>query len=176
MWDPGSRVRRARAPSGFGFGFTLLELLLVLAMLALAGSGVVLALRDQGQTRLEQEAQRLIALLESARAHSRASGVPVYWRPNAAGFEFTGLPPAKPADQDTDAGGVMAALPPVALWLAPDTVAGDGAALTLGPEPIIERQQFVLHNADHRLQIGTDGLRPFAVQAAAVDTPAQGGP
>ena len=52
-----------------------------------------LAMRDSAQTQLEREAQRLAALLESARAQSRASGVPVRWQPTEAGFRFDGLPP-----------------------------------------------------------------------------------
>ena len=66
--------RRAR-------GFTLLELLVVISIMALATAGVGLALRDGGQQALEREGERLAVLLESARAQSRASGVPVRWRP-----------------------------------------------------------------------------------------------
>jgi general secretion pathway protein H len=57
-------------------GFTLLELMVVVAIVALATAGVSLALRDSDATQLEREALRLSALLESARAQSRTSGVP----------------------------------------------------------------------------------------------------
>ena len=57
-------------------GFTLLELLVVISIMALATAGVGLAMRDGGQTQLEREAARLAALLESARAQSRAGGIP----------------------------------------------------------------------------------------------------
>ena len=60
-------------------GFTLLELLVVVAIIAIATAGVSFALRDSEATQLEREAQRLAALLESARAQSRSSGVPVRW-------------------------------------------------------------------------------------------------
>ena len=136
-------------------GFTLLELLVVISIIALATAGVALAMRDSGQTQLEREAQRLAALLESARAQSRASGVPVRWRPTASGFEFEGLP--------------TGALPN--RWLAEGvsaTSATGAAVLLLGPEPIIGRQQVVLSmaaQADRRLSVETDGLRPFTVQA-----------
>ena len=60
-------------------GFTLLELLVVLSIMALATVGVGLAMRDGTQAQLERDAERLAALLESARAQSRASGVPVRW-------------------------------------------------------------------------------------------------
>ena len=59
------------------YGFTLLELLVVISIMAIATAGVGLALRDSGQTQLEREGERLAALLDSARARSRASGVPV---------------------------------------------------------------------------------------------------
>ena len=49
-------------------GFTLLELLVVLSIMALATVGVGLAMRDGTQAQLERDAERLAALLESARA------------------------------------------------------------------------------------------------------------
>ena len=61
-------------------GLTLLELLVVLAIIGFGLAGVSLSLRDSNQTQLEREAQRLIAVLEAARAQSRTSGVPVRWR------------------------------------------------------------------------------------------------
>jgi general secretion pathway protein H len=52
-------------------GLTLLELLVVLAIIAISSAGVALAMRDNSQTQLEREAQRLIAKLEAARVQSR---------------------------------------------------------------------------------------------------------
>ena len=136
-------------------GFTLLELLVVISIVALATAGVSLAMRDSSQTQLEREAQRLAALLESARAQSRASGRAVRWHPTAEGFQFDGLP--------------RDALP--SRWIG-DGVAVSGPAgntvLRLGPEPLIGRQQVALtltQQPERRLWIATDGLRPFAVQA-----------
>ncbi len=137
-------------------GFTLLELLVVVAIIAIATAGVSFALRDSSETQLEREAQRLAALFESARAQSRATGVPVRWRPTADGFLFEGLPPE--------------ALP--SGWLSEGTVARlaqTTPALLLGPEPIIGAQAVVLSRADQparALRIGTDGLRPFIVEPA----------
>ncbi len=144
---PGNRpLNPARAARGF----TLIELMVVVAIIAIASAGVVFALRDSADTQLEREAQRLAALLESARAQSRTSGRPVQWRPVEGGFRFDGLAPN--------------ALPEH--WLEATTGAVGTGSLQLGPEPIIGRQQVVLFSATargHTLRIATDGLRPFAV-------------
>jgi general secretion pathway protein H len=158
-------------------GFTLLELLVVLAIVAMASVGVGLAMRDGTQTQLEREALRLSALFESARARSQVSGVPVRWRITAQGFQFVGLPPSGRAEDDlpqawldsdtsasVDAADIASAArqPMVAVPAQPDT-------LLLGPEPIIEPQTVLLFSRSaptKRLRLATDGVRPFAVQAA----------
>lgn len=148
-------------------GFTLLELLVVLAIVALATAGVGLAMRDGTQTQLEREALRLSALLESARAQSQLSGLPVRWQVTPDGFRFTGL--------SSDSANELAL---ERSWLNVDTRANVDVAseprapnaatvLLLGPEPIIEPQSLQLYNVsqpEQRLRLATDGLRPFAVQ------------
>ena len=148
-------------------GFTLLELLVVLAIVAIGSAGVGFAMRDGTQNQLEREALRLSALLESARARSQLSGVPVRWQPTAQGFRFEGL---------SRQVGTDAELPQT--WLDADIRAevdvvratgttGQPAALLLGPEPIIPPQSVTLTSRsepDKRLRLGTDGVRPFAVQ------------
>ncbi len=160
-----SRTRQPGPASGAprrATGFTLLELLVVIAIIAMATAGVGLALRDSGQVTLDREADRLSALLESARAQSRTSGTVVFWRPTPQGpraFVFDGLPPGTlPSD-----------------WLAEGISAqpatADGrplSALQLGPEPIIAAQQVLLSSNTlpvRTLRIATDGLHPFAVVA-----------
>ncbi|NML48384.1 prepilin-type N-terminal cleavage/methylation domain-containing protein [Ramlibacter sp. G-1-2-2] len=132
-------------------GFTLLELMVVVAIVAVASAGVSFALRDAAGQPLERDAQRLAALLDSARAQSRLTGQPVRWIATETGFRFDGLPAEK--------------LPRT--WLTPDThVQGPVTQLVLGPEPIIGPQAVVLTSADHperSLVVATDGLRPFAV-------------
>lgn len=149
-------------------GFTLLELLVVVAIMAMATAGVSLAMRDNAQTSLEREAQRLAVLFESARAQSRASGLAVYWRTTAEGFRFEGLPSGTLPDR----------------WLSPGTTASirsgqtaannaaTALAVQLGPEPIVGAQTVDLFSpalgdgqASRTLRIGTDGLRPFALVA-----------
>ena len=132
-------------------GFTLIELMVVIAIIALVTAGVTVALRDPAETQLEREAQRLAALLESARARSRATGVVVRWQAIPGGFRFDGLP--------------RGALP--SQWLNTTTQANPGVPLVLGPEPIISAQAVVLHaggQASRTVTVSTDGLRPFAVQ------------
>lgn len=132
-------------------GFTLIELLVVMTLIALGTAGVSLALRDSGQTALERDAQRLAAVLEAARAQSRAAGVPVHWQPTAQGFSVSGLSPQ----------------PQAYGWLDAGTRATGTPRLTLGPEPVIGAQSVVLTRNDPpgaALRVATDGLRPFAVQ------------
>jgi general secretion pathway protein H len=132
------------------WGFTLIEMLVVIAIIAIATAGVSLAMRDSGSAQFEREAQRLAALLESARAQSRSSGIPVRWYPTANGFRFDGLPPNTLPDR----------------WLTDETQTRGAAALSLGPEPIIGPQEVVLVSSalpGRSLRIATDGLRPFAV-------------
>jgi general secretion pathway protein H len=145
-----SAAGSSSAPTLAVRGFTLLELLVVIAIIAIATAGVSFALRDSQATQLEREAQRLAALLESARAQSRSSGVPVRWYPTEGGFHFDGVPPN--------------ALPE--RWLADTTQVRGTATLLLGPEPIIGKQEVVLVSAavaGRSLRIATDGLRPFGV-------------
>ena len=136
-------------------GFTLVELLVVIALIAIASGLASLALRDPTANRLEQEAARLAALLESARAEARASGLAVRWEPRAdvaatQDFRFVGLPPANDLPQHWLNEGVTA------------EIAG-ARAVVLGPEPLIPAQRIVLVLQDRRLTLATDGLGPFEV-------------
>jgi general secretion pathway protein H len=147
-------------------GFTLLELLVVVAIIAFASAGVAFAVRDSGSEALDREGQRLAAMLESARAQSRASGVAVVWRPATGGFRFEGLPVPSPVIAWLNAGtSATASAGNAAFAVNPVN------AVVLGPEPLIGPQQITLRSAalpDKSLRLATDGLRPFAI----ADTPA----
>jgi len=133
-------------------GFTLVELMVVLVIIAVSAALVTLALPNSDGTLLAREAERLAALLESARAQSRAAGVPVIWHTTERGFAFDGLPPL--------------AEPMPGNWLDAHTTAAASAPLLLGPEPVIGAQQVLLRRAgsNQLLRVGTDGLRPFVVE------------
>jgi general secretion pathway protein H len=133
-------------------GFTLIELVVVLAIVALATALTVVALGDSEGAALAREGDRLAALLESARAQSRAAGTPVRWRPTAEGFAFDGLPVTAPRLPER--------------WLDARTAALGDAPLLLGPDPVIGAQAVVLQRAGSpsRLRVATDGLRPFSVE------------
>ncbi|TFZ03546.1 prepilin-type N-terminal cleavage/methylation domain-containing protein [Ramlibacter humi] len=144
---PGSDARRRST------GFTLIELLVVVAIVAVATVGVTFALRDNSGAQLEQEARRLSALFESARAQSRSTGMPVVWHSFPGGFRFEGVPAGALPDH----------------WLRDTTVVQDGGRIVLGPEPVIGPQEVVIGSSaspGNSLRIATDGVRPFGVEAA----------
>jgi general secretion pathway protein H len=134
-------------------GFTLLELLVVLTVMALGSAGVVLALRSTPQQQLQEEAQRVVAWLEAARTQARSQGLVVRAKLAPEGITVSGLPRVTLAQ-------------PSLQWLHPQTRAVP-TELVLGPEPILAAQSFRLQHerdAQATVQIGTQGLRPFAPQ------------
>ena len=153
--------RLPRLPASAHRGFTLIELLLVIAIVAIATGLATLSLRDGNATRLDEEGERLSALLEGGRAKSRAMGLAVRWvpggdssmaRPNSDGsrtdFRFVGLPasvvmPHQFLDERVRAEVIG----------APE--------LRLGPEPVIGAQRVLLRLEDRRIVLATDGLGPF---------------
>lgn len=145
-------------------GFTLIELLVVMALLAITTGMVSLALRDPAANQLEQEAGRLASLLESARADSRATGLPATWEPRSTvegqDFRFVGLPASSQLPTRWMTAGVAA------------DVLG-ARSVVLGPEPIIGAQRILLRLDQQRLTLATDGLGPFVVSPSDDGTPAR---
>ena len=127
-------------------GFTLIELMVVLVVIAMGAAGVALSLRDSSQTALDREADRLAAVLESARAQSRATGARLSFRPVPEGFVIDGQPQVERQR-----------------WLNPDMQVAASAAVELGPEPMIAPSRITLQLADQTRVVATDGLRPFKV-------------
>lgn len=149
-------------------GFTLIELLVVIALIAIGTAAVSFSLRDASQTALERDAERLAALLESARARSRSSGVPVRWHPVT---ETANANPVNNANAgSTSAAFVFEGLPPDTLpsvWLSPQTQVSANSQLTLGPDPIIGPQSVMLRSQNFQMWVSTDGIQPFRVKRAA---------
>lgn len=143
-------------------GFTLIELLVVVTLIAIATATVSLSLRDPTEMQLQREAQRLIALLESARAESRAAGLTVRWVPatlrGAEDFRFEGLPATIKLPQRWLGD-------PVAVQIDRNTVAQ--RSLVLGPEPMIPAQRLRLQLGSQSVVLATDGLSPFEVIESA---------
>lgn len=138
-------------------GFTLLERIGVGQRQAHARRGQ--AYDGQHDQQLERDAQRLAALLESARSHARASAAPVEWRTSARGFEFIGA--NRPATGEE-------ALAPRD-WLSEGVQAFverpvGAATLRLGPEPLIPAQTLRLNLDGRELRLVTDGFEPFRIQ------------
>jgi general secretion pathway protein H len=159
-------------------GLTLLELLVVLAIIGVAMAGVSLSLRDTRQTQIEREAQRLVAILEAARAQSRTSGVTLIWQATPEGFVIrpTHTPANSAANHPLAARNepwLDAGTQAVVSTAAPTANPNPNNFVVLGPEPILVPARITLsvaasgasQNAQPMptLSIGTDGLRPFQV-------------
>ena len=142
-------------------GFTLIEVMIVMAIVAIGAALISVALPDRAQSQLDEEGLRLAALLESARAEARASGLAVRWAPAADGsddanFHFTGLPPGN-------------ALPTRWLDAAVRADVVGASAVLLGPEPVLPAQRVVLRLNNRRLVLASDGLGAFAPLPEAAD-------
>lgn len=154
-------MTRTSVPGSKPRGFTLIELLVVVALIAITSATISLALRDPAELQLQREAQRLAALLETARAESRASGLAVRWIPKGLkggdDFRFEGLPRTiqLPTRWLGD---------PVAATVENATATNPG--LILGPEPVIPAQRLQLQLGSQRLVLGTDGLAAFDIVMA----------
>jgi len=158
--------RSAPAGSPQQRGFTLIELMVVVMVIALASGMVVFSMRDTQGIALERDAQRLAAMLEYGRAQSRMQGTPVRWRATQDGFAIEGLnkpmPPQPWLSEDTMVFDVLphtSAVPP-----------GTTQALDLGPEPVLGPQTVLIASRQQpqtRVQIATDGVRPFAIVPSA---------
>lgn len=131
-------------------GFTLLELMVVVAIIALTAGAASLSLPPASERQLAQEAERLSALLERARAQSRASGQTMEWRAQDGGFAFA-------------LGSTAAQTAQTYSWMHAG-VKAQPRRLLLGPEPVIPAQRVLLTAADGRsVALSTDGVRPFTL-------------
>ena len=144
----------------------MVELLIVIAIIAVGVALVSVALPDGEAARLEEEGERLSALLEMARAESRVTGLPVQWVPRE---RTEGLADAQGLPVHFRFVGLSAGLMPQSRWLDPGVSAEvvGGRAVVLGPSAILPAQRILLALGDRRLELATDGLGPFAAVSAA---------
>jgi len=165
---PGSSGSGGFAPRGLAAlerGLSLLELLVVLAIVAISVGAVSLALRDSTAATLEREAVRLAALLEMARAESRATGSPVRWLPAGIDSPVAAETPRNEVPPDFRFVGLSGLQTLPMRWLDPRIraqVAGS-PAVVLGPDAILPVQRVVLSLEGQQLAVASDGLGPFAI-------------
>src|ERR1700754_2516093 len=83
-------LMRARAPFAAPRerGFTLLEMMVVLVIAGLLVSLASLSLSRNPRTDLNEEAQRLALLFESAGDEAQVRARPIVWTPQDGGFRF----------------------------------------------------------------------------------------
>jgi general secretion pathway protein H len=145
-------------------GFTLIELLVVLVLVALGSSLVAMRVRDRPTQVLDQEADRLINLLENARAQARTSQTPMVWQSDANGFSLQPLV-LLPDTNSNDAtlavsAGEKSSFTP---WLNPGT-RSEPRQLVISAEPVQAPMQLQLissADAASRLTLGSDGVAPW---------------
>src|SRR6201995_2470759 len=80
---PRSRLNRGRAA-----GFTLLEMMVVLLIAGLLVSLTAVTMTRNPRTDLNEEAQRLALLFESAGDEAQVRARPIAWQPLDGGFRF----------------------------------------------------------------------------------------
>ena len=141
-------------------GFTLIELLVVLLLVALGSSLVALSLRDTPQHLLEREADRLIVVLENARAQARSRSTPLLWLADEQGYAIR--PANAPfASTDTATEQEWQRLN----WLSPGTRA-EPYVVIISAEPVQPslRLQLIHTGAvTSRLTLGSDGAEAVKV-------------
>jgi len=86
--DAAPRARPRRAARSRAAGFTLLEMLVVLLIAGILISVASLTLTRNPRTDLNEEAQRLALLFESAGDEAQVRARPIAWQPTDGGFQF----------------------------------------------------------------------------------------
>jgi len=150
-------------------GFTLIELMVVLLLVALGSSLVVLSLRDTPQHALDKEADRLISVLESARAQARSRSTPLLWQADEQGYAISpAIQLADPAAAQANNGGAHSpAFEPVQrlAWMTAGTRA-EPAQLWISAEPVqapLRLQLTLPGTSGGRVRLGSNGAEAVRV-------------
>ena len=148
-------ARKTTSPAPFilNSGFTLIELMVVLLVLALSSSLVVMGTRDTAQQTLEREADRLINVLETARAQARSNSTALLWQSDARGYSISAL--TNPDIQQA-----------FHTWYLPGT-RSEPSSWVISAEPVQSamRLNLLIDGAPNlRMSIATDGAASFKVK------------
>jgi general secretion pathway protein H len=147
-----ARMPAAPTPSLLAGGFTLIELMVVLLVLALCSSLVVMSTRNTAQQTLEREADRLVNVLEAARAQARSNSTALLWQSDAQGYSVRAL--TDPESQTK-----------VHQWYVPGT-RSEPSTWVISAEPVqaAVRLSLLLEGAtSERVSIATDGAASYKV-------------
>ena len=148
-----ARKTASPAPVILNSGFTLIELMVVLLVLALSSSLVVMGTRDTSQQTLEREANRLINILEAARAKARSNSTALLWQSDARGYSISAL--TNPDIQQA-----------FHTWYLPGT-RSEPSSWVISAEPVqsAARLTLLIEGAPNaRLSVATDGAASFKVK------------
>jgi len=148
-------ARKTASPASviLNSGFTLIELMVVLLVLALSSSLVVMGTRDTSQQTLEREADRLINILEAARAQARSNSTALLWQSDARGYSISAL--TNPEIQQA-----------FHTWYLPGT-RSEPSSWVISAEPVqsAARLTLLIEGAPTaRLSVATDGAASFKVK------------
>ena len=144
----------------------MVELLVVLMLVAVGSSLVVLGWRDAPANPLSSEADRLVQVLETARALARSQQTPMLWRSDTNGFSVQ--PMARLSDhtsapaQKLPNGETFQHLQ----WLTPGTQS-DPQQLVFSAEPVQAPMRLQLTNSNNgvdQLTLISDGVTPWQRQ------------
>ena len=133
-------------------GFTLIELMVVLLVLALSSSLVVMSTRDTAEHNLNREADRLVNVLEAARAQARSRSTELLWQSDSLGYSVRTLIASEPPLQ-------------IHLWYMPGTHS-EPTSWVISAEPVQSAVRLTLLNdrtSAKQVSVATDGAASFKV-------------